>query len=220
MTIQVPINKAFSVPLGKGAQVMLPAGLRIVDLMLGWEPSDEVKQVMKDKSFGGLGKLINRATSTVNTVAKAVDVDASVFLVRADGTVANRVCFTNLSDSRNGISHSGDNLTGRGEFPDETISIRDLNSISPEIAELHFWVNIFSGSQDFGHVKDCIAAVVDMEKREELCRFNLTGQNPGKSSILIGAISRTPQGWMFSALGEAYNEKRIEEIIRNHYTRR
>ncbi|MDD4805128.1 MAG: tellurium resistance TerZ family protein [Candidatus Pacebacteria bacterium] len=206
------------VNLQKGSQLALPGSLRVVDLMLGWEPAVIYEQKVKDKSFFGLGKLINSVDSAVNTVTKAVDVDASVLLVNANGKVVNRVWFRNLHDTMNNIHHSGDNLTGKGDFPDETIHLKNLSEIHQDVQELHFWVNIYSGSQDFGDISECIAAVADMEKREELARVNLTGQYPGKSSIFLCAISRAPGGgWIFNSILEAFNEKRMEEIIHNHY---
>lgn len=207
------------VNLQKGSQIALPGTLRVVDLMLGWEPTvTSAGHKVKDKSFLGLGRLVNALDDSVNAVVKNVDVDASALLVNAQGKVVNRVWFRNLSDRMNNVYHSGDNLTGKGAFPDETISLRDLNSIHQDIQEIHFWVNIFSGSQDFGDIQECIAAVADMEKREELARVNLTGQYPGKSSIFLCAISRAPGGgWIFNSILEAFNEKRMEDIIRNHY---
>jgi stress response protein SCP2 len=229
------INLSKSVNLQKGDQKILPGTLRVVDLMLGWEPSEVAKQrkvrepVKERKS--GLGRLVSAATNLVNVVEdvatdaltsatrefRAVDVDASAFLVDGQGKFISRVWYGNLDDNISNIHHSGDNLTGKGAFPDETIHLRNLNDIPSSIQEVHFWVNIFSGSQDFGHVAECVAAVVDVEKREELYRFNLTGQYAGYSSILLCAISRSGSGWIFTALGEAYNENRLSDIIKNHY---
>jgi stress response protein SCP2 len=217
VNLQKP-DKSRSVNLQKGAQLALPGSFRVVDLMLGWEPSVSAPETArKNSSMFGLGGLINRAESAINTVTKSVDVDASCFEVDAQGKVINVVSFKNLSDRPNNIFHSGDNLTGKGEFPDETIHLKNLDNIDPRIQELHFWVNIFSGEADFGHIRECIAAVVDVQQNSEFCRFNLTGQFAGKSSILIGAISRNGPGWVYTAFGEAFNEKRIEDVIRNHY---
>lgn len=217
VNLQKPITTN-SVNLQKGTQIALPGHFRIVDLMLGWEPSSAASETTrKNSSMFGLGGLLNRAESAMNTVTRSVDVDASCFEVDGNGKVINTIYFRNLHDNPNNIHHSGDNLTGKGEFPDEIIHLKDLDNIDPRIKELHFWVNIFSGEADFGHVKECIAAVVDVQQNTEFCRFNLTGQYPGKSSILIGAISRSGTGWIFTAFGEAFTEKRIETIIQNHY---
>lgn len=209
----IDISKSITIDIGK--QAVLPQTLRVVDLQLGWQPY-ESEPVMKDNAYGGLGGLVNAVTSK----KKHVDVDASVFLVDARERVLNRVCFTNLSDGRNQIFHSGDNLTGEGSYPDETIHIKDLRKISPEVAELHFWVNIFSGSKDFGSIRNCRAGVVNVETRQEFCGTYLTGDHAGKSSILIGAISRHPQDpstWVYTSICQAYNENRLADIISNHY---
>lgn len=217
MTTQLRnIDVSKSIVLDIGKQLLIPPTLRVVDLQLGWQPRTS-EPVMKDKAFGGLGGLVN---AVAGGTKRSVDVDASVFLVNANEQVLKRICFTNLSDSRNQIFHSGDNLTGQGEYPDETIHIKDLNKISPEVTELHFWVNIFSGSADFGKIKDCRAGVVNVEKREEFCSVKLTADYSGYSSILVGAISRhpsDPSAWVFTSIGTAYNEDRLSDIITNHY---
>jgi stress response protein SCP2 len=225
--VTVNLSKAPTfVNLQKDQQIDLPISLRVVDLMLGWQPVVEKQTAVKKSGKGFLGKLISSVDNAVSEVVsdnsrpreRKVDVDASVLLVDVNGKVVNRVWFRNLGDRTNKVFHSGDNLTGEGEFPDETIHIKDLSAIEPNIQELHFWINIFSGSKDFGDVSECIAAVADMEKMQELARVNLTGQYPGKSSIFLCAISRNGNGgWVFNSILEAYNEKRMEDIIKNHY---
>eukprot|EP00121_Abeoforma_whisleri_P011198 Awhi_evm1s10332 len=54
--------------------------------------------------------------------------------------------------SVNGVTHSGDNLTGDGSGDDEAIEI-NFEKLSPSVKYLAFSVVVFSGASDFSLVK-------------------------------------------------------------------
>ena len=72
------------------------------------------------------------------------DLDASVFLVGANGKIPNDnhfVYYNNLKSPDGAVTHTGDNLTGAGDGDDEKIQI-DLSTISPDVHEISFVVTI------------------------------------------------------------------------------
>ncbi|MCL6754307.1 tellurium resistance TerZ family protein [Nostoc sp. CCCryo 231-06] len=75
---------------------------------------------------------------------KKYDIDASVFMLGADGKVPNEkyfVFYNNLESFDGSLRHSGDNRTGEGNGDDETIYV-DLAKVNPAIQEIIFIVTI------------------------------------------------------------------------------
>jgi len=118
------------------------------------------------------------------------DLDASVFLVAANGKVRsdadfifyNQMCFPRGSATYNPpegtsgarlqsrkpdnvIAHTGDNTTGEGEGDDEMILVA-LNLVPPDIQKIVVIVTIHDaaarGNQNFGQVSSAFIRIVDI----------------------------------------------------------
>mmetsp|Transcript_66406 Transcript_66406/g.121251 ORF Transcript_66406/g.121251 Transcript_66406/m.121251 type:complete len:176 (+) Transcript_66406:2-529(+) len=111
------------------------------------------------------------------------------------------VYYGKLESKENGITHSGDNLTGEGEGDDEQIRA-ELNRIGPNIFQVFFIVNIYTPNKTFRRVANPYCRVVDELNNSEMCRFALR-ENAGTSNgLIISKIKREIGGrWGFHALG-------------------
>ena len=153
---------------------------------------------------------------------KDIDCDASVILCGADGKLVSQdvkkccVYFGNLQHSSGAIVHQGDNLTGAGEGDDEQIMV-ELSRIPPEIEKLVFVVNIYDAEtrgQHFGMIRNAFIRLVDVNKRTELCRFNLTEDYSGMTGMIVGEIYRRNGEWKFNAIGQGVaNASRLASLI-------
>lgn len=127
-----------------------------------------------------------------------VDLDASCIVYDASGRDIDRVWFMGRSGQRGAVQHSGDNLTGHGQGDDERIAV-DLTKLSPDAAHLLLTINSFQG-QAFSQVRNAFCRVVDSVSGSELARYDL-GEGGPHTGMFMARVSRTPDGWVFTALG-------------------
>ena len=195
----INLQKGQKIDLTKGG-----TGLRAVMVGLGWDEAQS----------GGLFGLIK---------PKPIDCDASVILCGADGKVVSRdinqsvVYFGNLRHTSDAIIHQGDNLTGAGEGDDEQIMV-DLSRVPMNIQRMVFVVNIYDANvrnQHFGMIKNAFIRLVDLDKRTEICRFNLTEDYSGMTGLVVGEIYRKNGEWKFNAIGQPVREaSRLQSLIK------
>ncbi len=146
--------------LSKGGRINLAKSaptLKRVRVGLGWEAN----------AFSGGGEF---------------DLDASVFLCKADATGNAKllsdnhfIFYGNMAEPEGACKHSGDNKTGNAPGDDESVVI-DLAKLNPEITELSFVVTIHEATerkQNFGMVSKAHINLYDDEtgdcKRFERC---------------------------------------------------
>ena len=116
-----------SISLSKGGRVSLSKeapGLKNLKVGLGWDANQ---------------------TDT----GSACDLDASVFLVGADGKVlsdSHFVFYGNLVSPDSAIEHKGDNTDGQGDGDDEIILI-NLDKVEAGIEKIIFTVTIHEAEQ-------------------------------------------------------------------------
>lgn len=198
----INLVKGQKIDLSKG-----PGGLSKVMVGLGWDPVE--------KKGGLLGGLFGGGP------ASNVDCDASVILLDSNGKMKDKkdlVYFGNLKNSNQSIIHQGDNLTGDGDGDDEQIML-DLANIPGEIEKAVFVVNIYDcikRRQDFGMIKNAYIRVVNISSNQEMCRFNLTDDYAGKTSLIVGEIYKNDSSWKFGALGEATNDGSLLEVVNKY----
>lgn len=199
-----------SISLVKGQKIDLSkgnSGLSNILVGLGWDAAQ--------KKGGLIGGLFGGASSS------NVDCDASVILLNSDGKMAsnkNLIYYGNLRNANNSIIHKGDNLTGDGDGDDEQIML-DLKNIPSEIHKAIFVVNIYDcikRKQDFGMIKNAFIRIADASSNKELCKFNLSEDYAGKTSLIVGEIYRNNSEWKFGAIGEGTADPSLKEIIKNY----
>jgi len=197
-----------SINLSKGQRINLSKesnGLTQIMVGLGW---DEVQQ-----NTGFLGALFG-------SKPQDIDCDAFAIMLGHDGKLLHHtteikectVFFNNLSDPYRSIVHQGDNLTGAGEGDDEQIFV-DLDRVPGDVGTIVFAVNIydaFKRNQHFGMLRNAFIRVVDHRRGVELCRFDLNENYYNETALIAGAITRTGNGWEFTADGA---HARVESLV-------
>ncbi len=152
----------------------------------------------------GLGWDVNRYDG-----GKDFDLDASVFLLGANGKVASDddfVFYGNLKHKSGGVEHLGDNLTGKGDGDDEQIKVY-LDKIPADVQKIDFTVTIYEATernQSFGQVENAFIRVVNAATNEELIRYDLGEDFSVETAVVVGELYRHNGEWKFNAIGSGF----------------
>ena len=199
----INLQKGQKIDLTKGG-----GGLRQVMVGLGW-----------DEAQGSVGGLLGLFKSK----PESIDCDASVILCGANGKIISNdikqtcVFFGNLRHPSGAIVHQGDNLTGEGEGDDEQIMV-NLQQVPADVDKMVFVVNIYDArarNQHFGMIKNAFIRLVDMDKKTEICKFNLSENYSNMTGLVVGEIYRKNGEWKFNAIGQPVREaSRLDALIK------
>lgn len=148
-------------------------------------------------------------------VGQDFDLDAQVFMLKADGKVLSdkHFIFYNQAVSPEGsVTHSGDNKTGAGDGDDEVIEVK-LQSIPAEVQKILFTVTIHDArirQQSFGQVSNSYIHVLDKNTGQELMRYDLTEDYSVETALVVGEIYRHNAEWKFNAVGAGFNDELVD----------
>lgn len=137
------------------------------------------------------------------------DLDASIFLVKADGKVrsdADFIFYNNTTSTCGSVHHKGDNRTGAGEGDDEVIEV-NLATMPADVDKLIFTVTIDNADtrrQNFGMVSSAFIRVVNDERGSEITRYDLSEDASMETAMIFGEIYRYNSEWKFRAIGQGY----------------
>jgi tellurium resistance protein TerD len=137
------------------------------------------------------------------------DLDASAFLLKADGRVRGDedfIFYGYLSSPDGTVEHTGDNLTGGGEGDDEVIKI-NLEAMDQEIQKISITVSIYEADarrQNFGMVSNAFIRIVNQLDNVEIARFDLSEDMSTETSMIFGEIYRHKGEWKFKAVGQGF----------------
>lgn len=196
------MTKGQKVDLTKGN-----SGLKNIMVGLGWDQA----KIKKSGLF--------------SSKVQNVDCDASALLLNANSKLdskSNVVYFGNLVHKSGSVRHLGDNLTGAdagGVAGDDEQLIIDLSKITSEVQKIIFVVNIYdavSRSQHFGMVKNAFIRLVDGNTNIELCKYNLSDNYDGITSMIFGEVYRHGDEWKFNAIGEGTSDKGLQDLIKRY----
>lgn len=143
--------------------------------------------------------------SNSSSTGESFDLDASVFLVGANGKIPNDnhfVYYNNLKSPDGAVTHTGDNLTGAGDGDDEKIQI-DLSTISPDVIEISFVVTIHHADtrrQNFGQIRNSYIRILD-QANVELVKYELDEDFSIETAVEFGRIYKRNDEWKFEAVG-------------------
>ncbi len=175
-----------AVSLNKGGNVNLSKeapGLAVIHVGLGWDV---------------------RATSGDN-----FDLDASAFMVKADGKVradSDFIFYNNLRSSDGSVEHQGDNLTGEGDGDDEVVKV-SLHKVPADIDKIAISVTIHEGEarrQNFGQVSNAFIRVVNDATGTEIARYDLNEDASVETALIFGEVYRAGGDWKFRAVGQGF----------------
>tara|TARA_B100000768_G_C11276121_1_gene376053 strand:+ start:1928 stop:2506 length:579 start_codon:yes stop_codon:yes gene_type:complete len=166
--------------------------------------------VSLEKAAPGMTKMIvglgwdARATDGVD-----FDLDASVFLLGADGKVIDDksfIFYNNLKSVCGSVEHTGDNLTGDGDGDDESIKI-NLSTIPTTVHKIAISVTIHDAEnrgQNFGQVSNAFVRVVDEANGQEVIRYDLSEDYSIETAMNFSEIYRHNNEWKFKAIGQGF----------------
>lgn len=144
------------------------------------------------------------------TSGAAFDLDASAFLIGANGKVrgdADFIFYNNLKSQDGSVEHTGDNLTGAGDGDDETIKV-DLSRIAADVEKIVITVTIHAANernQNFGQVSDAFIRIVNADTNNEVVRYDLAEDYSVETAMVFGEIYRNNGEWKFRAIGQGYS---------------
>lgn len=137
------------------------------------------------------------------------DLDASAFLVGANGKVNNDkdfIFYNNLQGGNGSVIHTGDNRTGDGEGDDEQILI-DFSKVPEDIHTVAITVTIHDAqerAQNFGQVSNAYVRLVNEETNEEVLRYDLAEEFSIETALVVCEIYRHEGEWRFNAVGSGF----------------
>ena len=162
------------------------------------------------KEVPGLNKIVvGLGWDARATDGAAFDLDASVFLVKADGKVRtdNDFCFYNNKVVADGaVQHMGDNTPGIGDGDDETVNV-ELSKITTDLDKVVFAVTIHEADmrkQNFGQVNHAYIRVINAASGQELARYDLSEDASIETAMIFGELYRVGDDWKFRAVGQGF----------------
>lgn len=119
------------------------------------------------------------------------------------------IFYHNLQDPEKAILHSGDNQIG-GTGDDDETAVIEFKKISPNVEHIVIAVPIYQArkrKQNFGRVHNAYIRIVDVEKGEELLRYDLSEDFSIQNAVVFAEFYRHNGFWKFRAVGEGYNDE-------------
>jgi tellurium resistance protein TerD len=166
--------------------------------------------VSLSKEAPGLqGVRVGLGWDTRVTDGSGFDLDASVFILNADGKVrsdADFIFYNNKAGAGGAVNHMGDNLTGEGDGDDEVVAVK-LVSLPADVTKLAFAVTIHdadSRSQNFGMVTNAFIRVVNDGDNTEIARYDLSEDASTETAMIFGELYRHGDEWKFKAIGQGF----------------
>ncbi|MBE9123219.1 pentapeptide repeat-containing protein [Tychonema sp. LEGE 07199] len=157
----------------------------------------------------------------VSQTAQNCDIDASVFMLGADGRIPDEkyfVFYNNLTSPDGAARHSGDSRNGQVEGDDETVYL-DLSKINSAIQEIVFVVTLHEGqekNQSFSQVTNAFIRLYNSETGNELVRYNLNQIFSQETALEFGRLYRKNGEWRFQAVGQGYNAG-LQSFVDKYY---
>jgi len=143
--------------------------------------------------------------TNVSSTGAAFDLDASVFILGANGKIVSDeyfVFYNNTKSPDQAVIHTGDNLTGAGDGDDESITV-DLSKINPAVKEICVVVTIHDAEnrkQNFGQVRNSFIRIYD-QSNTELVKYELDEDFSIETAVEFGRIYQKDGQWKFEAVG-------------------
>ncbi|MEG3928962.1 MULTISPECIES: pentapeptide repeat-containing protein [unclassified Microcoleus] len=157
----------------------------------------------------------------VSQTAQNCDIDASVFMLGADGRIPDEkyfVFYNNLTSPDGAVRHSGDSATGQIDGDDETVYV-DLSKINSAIQEIVFIVTLHEGqekNQSFSQVTNAFIRLYNSENLSELVRYNLNQIFSQETALEFGRLYKKNGEWRFQAVGQGYNAG-LQSFVDKYY---
>ena len=163
------------------------------------------------KEAPGMTKvLVGLGWDTRSTDGVDFDLDASAFLLKADGKVradSDFIFYNQLKSVDGSVEHTGDNRTGAGDGDDEAIKV-DLSKVPADIDKIAFTVTIHEAEtrrQSFGQVRNAFIRIVNQDSNVEVARYDLAEDASTETAMIFAELYRHGTEWKFRAVGQGFN---------------
>jgi tellurium resistance protein TerZ len=150
----------------------------------------------------------------------SVDLDASVILYDSNKNYIEKVYFGKKESSDRSIIHTGDDLSGdsKEDDSDNEVIVANLEQINANVKYIAVVLHSFRG-QNFGELPYANLRVYTGSKNnpsEVLATFKAANepQFQNKVSMILGVAIKEFDGWKFKVIGEALNDRKLEETER------
>lgn len=166
--------------------------------------------VSLSKEAPGLsGIIVGLGWDTRATDGAAFDLDASIFMLGANGEVlgdSSFIFYGNLKSEDGSVVHLGDNLTGEGDGDDEQVTM-DLSNMNDAVEKLVVAVTIHEAekrNQTFGQVSNAYMRVLNKDGEAEIARFDLSEDGSMETAMIFGEIYKNKGEWKFKAVEQGH----------------
>ena len=155
--------------------------------------------------------LIGLGWDARSTTGAEFDLDASAFLLGADGKIYGSgelsfVFYNNLATPDRTVTHTGDNRTGDGDGDDEQIVVQ-LDLIPAAVQKIAITVTIHDAAarrQSFGQVQGAFIRIVNDETQREVARYDLTEDSSTETAMIFAELYRYGAEWKLRAVGQGW----------------
>ena len=162
------------------------------------------------KEAPGMTKvLVGLGWDARSTDGQDFDLDASAFLLKADGNVradSDFIFYNQLKSVDGSVEHTGDNRTGEGDGDDEAIKV-DLSKVPADIDRIAFTVTIHEADarrQNFGQVRNAFIRIVNQDNNSEVARYDLAEDASTETAMIFAELYRNGAEWKFRAVGQGF----------------
>ncbi|AOA06931.1 MULTISPECIES: TerD family protein [Pseudomonas] len=162
------------------------------------------------KEAPGMTKvLVGLGWDARSTDGQDFDLDASAFLLKADGKVradSDFIFYNQLKSVDGSVEHTGDNRTGEGDGDDEAIKV-DLSKVPADIDRIAFTVTIHEADarrQNFGQVRNAFIRIVNQDNNSEVARYDLAEDASTETAMIFAELYRNGAEWKFRAVGQGF----------------
>ena len=162
------------------------------------------------KEAPGMTKvLVGLGWDARSTDGQDFDLDASAFLLKADGKVradSDFIFYNQLKSVDGSVEHTGDNRTGEGDGDDEGIKV-DLSKVPADIDRIAFTVTIHEAEarkQNFGQVRGAFIRIVNQDTNSEVARYDLAEDASTETAMIFAELYRNGTEWKFRAVGQGF----------------
>ena len=162
------------------------------------------------KEAPGMTKvLVGLGWDARSTDGQDFDLDASAFLLKADGKVradSDFIFYNQLKSTDGSVEHTGDNRTGEGDGDDEAIKV-DLSKVPADIDRIAFTVTIHEADarkQNFGQVRGAFIRIVNQDNNSEVARYDLAEDASTETAMIFAELYRNGAEWKFRAVGQGF----------------
>lgn len=163
------------------------------------------------KEAPGMTKvLVGLGWDARSTDGQDFDLDASAFLLKADGKVradSDFIFYNQLKSVDGSVEHTGDNRTGEGDGDDEAIKI-DLSKVPADVDKIAITVTIHEADarrQNFGQVRNAFIRLVNQDNNNEVVRYDLAEDASTETAMIFAELYRNGAEWKFRAVGQGFN---------------